>query len=183
MKTEKQIGNRPNRGPVLRSAVATLCLTTALCAPALAGPVNVSVGGRGISLSVGSTSVGTGGISTGSVGGISSGIGGALGGISSGVGGTVNGIANGTSGLARNGASFTGDNFFSGGASFGNGAVGGINRRTNRVARDIINGTNITAQGVTSRTVNRAGGRVIAHTGKANPVSYTHLTLPTIYSV
>jgi len=87
-------------GSVMRAGLTALCLTTALCTPALAG------GRGGISLSVGGTvgsvggSVGSVGGSVGGVGGAVGGIGGSVGSISSGSGGglSVGGITIGTTG-------------------------------------------------------------------------------------
>src|SRR5438552_12586579 len=72
-------------GSVMRAGLTALCLSTALCTPALAG------GRGGISLSVGGTVGGVGG-SVGGVGGAVGGVGGAVGGI----GGSVGSISSGS---------------------------------------------------------------------------------------
>ena len=149
----------------LRTAIAALLLTTALSAPAFAGPVNVSVGGSGVSVSVGGTSVGTG-----SVGG---GVGGAVGGITGGgIGGSVlgGGVSIG-SGLGGSVGSFSGSNFFSGAANFGNRSTGFLSggaqaygQRVTRRANRAIN----TRAPVVAKSVKSTGKAVAARTGQAS---------------
>src|SRR5258705_7003376 len=97
-------------GSVIRAGLTALCLTTALCTPALAGGrggISVSVGGTvgGVSGAVG----GVGG-SVGGVGGAVGGIGGSVGSISSGGGLSGSGVSIGgvTIGNTGGGSSFTG---------------------------------------------------------------------------
>src|SRR5213083_2501434 len=84
-------------GSVMRAGLTALCLTTALCTPALA------CGRGGISVSIGGT--------VGGVGGAVGSIGGSVGSISSGSGGglSVGGVTIGTGG-GRGTPSFTGSN-------------------------------------------------------------------------
>ena len=164
----------------LLTAIATLYLSTALT-PVDAGPV--SIGGRGVSVSVGGLSAGTGGVSSGGVGGIS---GGGIGGLGAGSigGGSLGGLVGGgvtvgpggrilgiNLGKGGSGPHFTGSNFFSGGANFGNDTAGRVTRGSQafgqRVTGDVNKAANVKSSRL-GKSLNCKSDAIAAHTGKAS---------------
>src|SRR4051812_5042130 len=133
-------------GSVMRAGLTALCLTTALCTPALAagkGGISLSIG-HAVGGSVGSIGGAVGG-AVGGVGGAVGGIGGSVGSISSGSGGgvSIGGVNIGnTGGVGGSSPHFTGSNFFSGGVDFGNGAAHGVSRGTQFTGQRLNKGLN-----------------------------------------
>ena len=104
------------KGCLLSASVAALLIGTCLSTPSWAR-------GRGISIGIGAISGGGVGGAVGGVGGAVGGIGGSVGSISSGSLGSV-GVNVGRGGVGGGSSSgFTGENFFSGAANFGNNAT------------------------------------------------------------
>src|SRR5436189_4244536 len=151
-------------GSVMRAGLTALCLTTALCTPALAG------GRGGISVSIGGTVGGVGGTvggvggSVGGVGGAVGGIGGSVGSISSGGGLSVGGVTIGTGGGGGT-PSFTGSNFFSGGVDFGNGAARGASRRTEFAGQRVNKRANRDAA-IAAKVLKSKSEKAVARAGK-----------------